>query len=159
MVEKFGKLVSLLIIPLIIEIVYCALKGYIFKSTPEWGFEITIFLYGIIFMLGSAYTHMKKGHVAVEVLTLYISPQKHKHLKLFAEVIVCFVALVIMWVSIPSAYRSTIMGERSTLQTPFNPYVWWYRWVIPLSCALIAFQAATNFKALIKAKTADEEFD
>jgi hypothetical protein len=41
------------------------------------------------------------------------------------------------------------MRERSTHQTPFNPEVWWYRWIIPISCALISWQAFKDMLALI----------
>jgi hypothetical protein len=30
------------------------------------------------------------------------------------------------------------------MQTPFNPYVWWFRWIIPISAALLAWQAVKN---------------
>jgi len=63
--------------------------------------------------------------------------------------VVLFVALTIIWVSVPGAWRSTLMRERSTHQTPFNPEVWWYRWIIPISCTLISWQAFKDMLALI----------
>ncbi len=59
--QRFGKLVSLLILPLIVGIVYSSLKSYIYNETPIWTFEVSLFLYGSFFMLGSAYCHPKRS--------------------------------------------------------------------------------------------------
>ncbi len=66
-----------------------------------------------------------------------------------------FVALVLIYISVPNAYRSTLMGERSILQTPFNPYVWWFRWIIPLSGVFIVWQNIVNIIAHIRSKPED----
>ncbi|WP_167495662.1 TRAP transporter small permease subunit [Desulfosediminicola ganghwensis] len=147
--NKIGRFVSLLLLPLIGIIVYSALKSYFFKTPPSWTFEMSIFIFGSFFMLGAAYCHMLKGHVAVDIINNYL-PEKFKKIQgLFSESVILFVALVIIYVSIPNAYRATLMGERSILQTPFNPYVWWFRWVIPISCSLLAWQAVANIYSLL----------
>jgi TRAP-type C4-dicarboxylate transport system permease small subunit len=147
--DRFGKLVSLLLLPLILEIVYSSLKGYFLNETPIWSFEISLFLYGTFFMLGAAYCHKEKKHVAVDVINHYLPSRWRRIQGIFAEGVVLFVVLVLLWVSIPAAYRSTLMRERSTHQTPFNPEVWWYRWIIPLSCALLSWQSFKDMLALI----------
>jgi TRAP-type C4-dicarboxylate transport system permease small subunit len=136
-------------LPLIAEIIYSAIKSFVLHDTPIWSFELTIFLYGSSFMLGGAYCHREKKHVAVEIFSEHVSPKRRKYLNIFSETVVLFVAAVMTWVSIPSAYRSTMILERSTHQTPFNPQVWWYKWIIPIACALVAVQAASDAYGLI----------
>ncbi len=155
--KKFGRLVSLLILPLIAEILYSSLKSFVLNDAPIWSFEMTLFLYGAFFMLGSAYCHMEKKHVAVEVLAPYLSPKWKRALGIFSELVVLSVVLVLVWVSVPAAYRSTLMLERSTHQTPFNPQIWWYRWIIPISCVLIALQAGRDAFGLFNGKGTDKE--
>jgi len=157
--KNFGKIISLLILPLIAEIIYGALMSYFYRSPPIWGFETTIFLYGTFFMLGSGYCHREKKHVAVDVLLHYVGPKTARILSIFAEMTVLFVALVVLYFGFLAAHRSTMMGERSTHQTPFNPTVWWYRWIIPISCALISWQAFKDMLGLITGKgiTKDRE--
>ena len=147
--KKFGRLVSLLILPLIAEILYSSLKSYFFKAPPIWSFEVSLFLYGSFFMLGAAYCHMEKKHVSVDVLNHYLPPKWRRVQGVFSELVVLSVVLTILWVSVPAAWRSMLMRERSTHQTPFNPEIWWYRWIIPLSCALISWQAFKDMLALI----------
>lgn len=155
--KKFGRLVSLLILPLIAEILYSSIKAFILNDTPIWNFEITLFLYGTFFMLGAAYCHMEKKHVAVEVLSAYVSPKWQRRLAIFSEIVVISVVLTILYVSVPVAWRSTLMKERSTHQTPFDPQVWWYRWIIPISCALISWQAAKDMIGLITGRGTDKQ--
>jgi TRAP-type C4-dicarboxylate transport system permease small subunit len=147
--RSFGRLVSLLILPLIAGIVYSSLKAFFFGKTPIWTFEISLFLFGSFFMLGAGATHLEKRHVAVDVVNHYLSPKWQRVLGIFSELVVLFVALVLLYVSVPAAIRSFQMMERSTHQTPFNPYVWWYRWIIPTSCALISWQAFKDMLSLI----------
>lgn len=150
--ERLGKLVSLLILPLIAIIVYSALMSYFFKSPPMWTFEMSMFFFGSFFMLGAAYCHLEKKHVAVDVLSRHLPVKYQKALGIFTEVVVLFVALVFIYVSVPTAWQATLIGERSVHQTPFNPPVWWFRWIIPISCALIALQAFVDILALILKK-------
>lgn len=150
--ERFGKLVSLLILPLIAIIVYSSLMSYFFKSPPMWTFEMSMFFFGSFFMLGAAYCHREKKHVAVDVLSRHLPAKYQKVLGIFTEVAVLFVALVFIYVSVPSAWHATLIGERSVHQTPFNPPVWWFRWIIPISCALIALQAFMGILALLQKK-------
>ncbi len=155
--EKIGKCVSLLILPLIAEIVYSSLKAFFLNDTPEWNFEVTLFLYGSFFMLGSAYCHMEKKHVAVEVLANYVSPGKRRALQIVSELVVLFVTLAILYAAVPAAYRSILIKERSTHQTPFNPQVWWFRCIIPIACAMISCQSARDLYGLFTGKGTDKE--
>jgi TRAP-type C4-dicarboxylate transport system permease small subunit len=145
----FGKMISLLILPLIAVVIYDALMSYFFRAPPSWGFETALFLYGCFFMLGAAYCHSEKKHVAVDALLHQVGPKAARALSIFAELVVLAVVLVMLYVSIPIAHRAFLRLERSTHQTPFNPQVWWYRWVIPITCALISWQAFVNMLKLI----------
>ena len=147
---KFGRIASLLLLPLIFEVVYCSLKGFIFNSIPAWNFEVTIFLYGIFCMLGAGYCHLEHKHVAVEAVSPYLSPKWRRIFGIISESVVIFVVVVMFIISVPAAYRSMIMGETSAHQTPFNPPIWWFRWVIPISCALIFFAAMKHIVGWIK---------
>lgn len=155
--KKFGRLVSLLILPLIAEVVYSSTMAFVFDAPPIWSFEITIFLYGAFFMLGAAYCHMEKKHVAVEVLSAYVSPTWQRILAIFSEVVVLIVMLVMIKISVPAAQRSFAILERSTHQTPFNPQIWWYKWIIPISCMLMACQSLRDICGLLCGKGTDKQ--
>ncbi|MCL1874778.1 MAG: TRAP transporter small permease [Synergistaceae bacterium] len=150
--KTFGKIISLLMLPLIAEIIYGALMSYFYKAPPIWGFETTIFLYGSFFMLGSGYCHLEKKHVAVDVIIHHVKPKTARALSIFAEIVVLFVVIVMLYMSAQSAYKSIMIRERSMHQTPFNPEIWWYKCVIPISCALVSWQAFKDIRGLITGK-------
>jgi len=151
--EKFGRLVSLLILPLIAVIVYSASKGYFFGRTPIWTFEMSMFIFGCFFMLGAGYCHMEKKHIAVDVVNHYLPLKWQKIFGIFSEAVVIFLMVAIIYVSVPAALRSFAIRERSTHQTPFNPAIWWFRWVIPVACTLITWQAVRNMISLLSIKS------
>ncbi len=151
--KRFGRLVSLLILPLIAIIVYSALKSFFLKSPPSWTFEMSIFLFGCFFMLGSAYCHLEKKHVTVDIINHYLPPKWQRVQGIFSELVVLFVVVVLIIISVPTAWNATLIGERSIMQTPFNPYVWWFRWIIPISCALIALQNVIDIVGHIRGRS------
>jgi len=130
--------------------------SYFYKAPPIWGFETTLFLYGCFFMLGAGYCHVQKKHVAVDVLIHHVGPKTARALSIFSELVVLFVVLVMIYVSIPTVQRSFLIRERSLHQTPFNPEIWWFRAIIPISCALISWQALKNILALVIGKSEGE---
>jgi TRAP-type C4-dicarboxylate transport system permease small subunit len=152
--RRFGRFVSLLILPLIAMIVYSALSSYFFKNPPVWTFEMSLFFFGCFFMLGSAYCHMEKKHVAVDIINHYLPPKWQRVQGVFSELVVLFVAMVLIYISVPAAWNATLIWERSILQTTFNPYVWWFRWIIPLSCLLIAIQCCIDIVSHIRGTSA-----
>lgn len=149
-IRILGRCVSLLILPLIIEILYSTLKSFFFNAPPIWSFEVTLFLYGTMFMLGGAYCHMKKKHVSVDVLLPYLSPKWKRYSGIFSEFVALSVVVVLFFVSVPVAYRSFVMSERSMHQTPFDPRIWPYRCVIPVACLLIIYQSLRDIYMLAK---------
>lgn len=152
--EKIGKGVSLLILPLIAEIIYSSLKSFLLNDTPIWNFEVTLFLYGAFFMLGAAYCHKEKKHVAVDVLLKYVSPGKRKALLITSELVVLLVVLAILYAAVPAAYKSIMIKERSMHQTPFNPQVWWFKCIIPITCAMISWQSIRDLFDIVAGKGA-----
>jgi len=148
-VSFFGKAVSLLLLPLIFQVVYSSLSSFFFRVVPIWSFEVTIFMYGLICMLGAGYCHINNKHVAVDAIYIYLPEKWGKFFKLFAELVVLFAAGLLLYMSIPAAMRSFRIGERSIHQTPFNPPIWWYRWIIPISCSLIIMASLKKTAALL----------
>lgn len=145
----FGKIVSLLLLPLIAQIIYSTLSGYFFRHVPIWTFEMTLFLYGLIGMLGAGYCHVNGKHVAVDTIHNYLSLRWRRYFELFAEAVVLFATIIIIYMSLPAALRSFHMWERSIHQTPWNPPIWWFRWLIPISCSLIIMASLKKVAAII----------
>ena len=61
-----GRIVAWLIIPMVLSLVYEVVARYIFDAPTEWAYDMTFMLYGSFFMIGSAYTLYKKGHIRTD---------------------------------------------------------------------------------------------
>ena len=147
-----GKISAWMIVPMILIIVYTAFMRYVIHDTPNWGFELSIFAYGIHFILGGAYTLKDNSHVNVDILLqrLPIDSKFRKFLEILGILVTLSVCIVIVWLGTKYAWQSTKILERSIHQTAFNPQIWWFKWFIPVSAALVLIQAIANlFKKIV----------
>ena len=61
-----GRIVAWLIVPMVLSLVYEVVARYIFDAPTVWAYDMTFMLYGSFFMIGSAYTLYKKGHIRTD---------------------------------------------------------------------------------------------
>jgi len=141
---KIGRLLSLLIFPMIFVIVYLVVMRYFFKNPPVWGFEVSIFIYGLHLLLPGGYCLLEKAHVTVDVFSARSSPRIQKIMGLVSSIVILFVSIVLVIVSSKWAWLSTLMQQRSIHQTAFNPPIWWFKWAVPVSASLIALQSFSD---------------
>lgn len=146
-----GKVAAWMIVPMILVIVYTAFMRYVLNDTPNWGFEISIFAYGIHFILGGAYTLKEKSHVSVDILPHYLTIKWRRILEIFGMIITFAVCIIIFWLGVKYSWQSIKIWEHSMHQTAFNPPIWWFKCFIPISAGLVALQAiASLLREIIK---------
>jgi TRAP-type C4-dicarboxylate transport system permease small subunit len=51
---------------MVLSLVYEVVARYVFDSPTLWAYDMTFMLYGAFFMLGSAYTLQRKGHIRTD---------------------------------------------------------------------------------------------
>lgn len=136
-----GRIVSFLLIPLTAVMCYSIIARKFFSTTVDWGFEVSIFLYGIFIMIAGAEVLRVKGHIIVDVIPSMLSPKKQLVLKIFSSSIIIIVCYFIVVQGYRLSLESTQLREHSAHQTVFNPQVWWFKWFIPLSGLLVLLQA------------------
>ncbi len=128
-------------IPLTLVIVYTVIMRRFLSSAPDWGFEVPIFIFGIMILLSGADTLRVKGHIAVDIILQYVSEKAGKLLITFGLLVVLFVSAFLVFKGVDSAVESTRIMERSSHQSSFNPQIWWFKWFIPIGGLLIWLQA------------------
>ena len=136
-----GKLAGFLMIPLTLVIVYTVILRRFFSNAPDWGFEVPIFLFGMMILLSGADTLRIKGHIAVDIIQQYVSARWGRILITFGLLVVLFVSTFLVFKGIDSAIESTKIMERSSHQSSFNPQIWWFKWFIPIGGLLLWLQA------------------
>ena len=75
---------------------YEVVARYLFNAPTVWAYDMTFMLYGTFFMLGSAYTLMRKGHIRTDTFYANWSPRVQG-----AVDAVCYVILLPALVDLP----------------------------------------------------------
>ncbi len=140
---KMGEFTSLLILPLLAVVVFEVFMRYVMNAPTIWAFEMTIFLYGMHFMFGLAYTDVTKGHVRVDIFISRLSKRKQAIVNIFSIVVMflpVFTCLVIWTASF--AYTSVMENERYS--TSWAPIIWPFKVIMALTFLFVLMQGISN---------------
>ncbi len=141
--EFFGKAGALLLLPLLAVVFFEIVMRYVFNAPTVWGFETTLFIYGLNYMLGLGMTEGRGGHVTVDVLTMRLSPRRRALLgiitysTIFLPVWLC----LSIWTT-KYALKSTSLLERNS--TSWNPQVWPIKLLMALGVILLFLQGISS---------------
>ena len=135
-----GRIGALVVTPLVIAMVYEVLSRYLFDAPTQWAFEISYMLMGTVFLLGISYALAVDAHVRVD----FIHQRAPRRLTAAWDLI-CYVILTglfvwMTWALFNNALKVMDTGETTGLSA-WNPPVWWLKFVVPLSFALLFAQA------------------
>jgi len=137
-----GKILSLLIYPIVLVLVYEVVMRYVFVRPTTWAHETSCFLYGAHFMLGGAYALRWGAFVNVEVLYNRFPPRKRAIVDLFTWILFYIFCGVLLWKSVPWAWASVRVLEYS--QSCWGPPIWPIKLTIPVGAALMLLQGLTK---------------
>jgi TRAP-type C4-dicarboxylate transport system permease small subunit len=143
-----GKIASYMIIPLTLIILYTVIMRRFFGDSPDWSFEVTIFIFGIMILLMGADTLRTKGHIAVDILPAVLKGRPKLILMIFINFLVVIIAFILLVKGVELAFESTRIMEHSPHQTSFNPPVWWFKWFIPISALILWLQSLVEMYKL-----------
>jgi TRAP-type mannitol/chloroaromatic compound transport system permease small subunit len=101
-------------------------------------------------MLSGAYCLKLKAHVNVDILPQYLPVFGQRILELLSSIVIIIVCLTLVFHGYKMAWQSTLILERSIHQSAFNPQIWWFKWVIPISAALVLLQSFGELIAAIQ---------
>ncbi len=140
-----GKIVMLLIIPMILVTVYDVTLRYIFRSPTAWAYEISWMTYAAFFILGGAYTLVEEGHISVDIFSRKFPDRIQLYLKaIFLLILLLPFVFIILRYAIPWALHSTMIMER-TEHTLWRPYSFPIKWTLSLGFFLLALQGIASF--------------
>jgi TRAP-type mannitol/chloroaromatic compound transport system permease small subunit len=148
-----GKLVAWLIVPMVLSLSYEVAARYLFTAPTIWAYDLAYMLYGTLFMLGSAYTLAKNGHIRTDTFYGNWSPRTQGIVDSICYVIFIPALIALLWVGWTFFMRSYGQGER-IVTSPWMPIVWPFKFVIPLTAAMLLLQSISELiKSLHAART------
>jgi TRAP-type mannitol/chloroaromatic compound transport system permease small subunit len=142
--DRTGTVVSWLAVPLVFAVSYEVIARYLFNAPTIWGYEITYMMYGTLFMLGAAYALHKGAHIRTDFFWEGFSIRRKGVIDTISYIVFFFPSLAMLfYLSLDEAVYSFKIGEESD-QTPWRPWLWPYKSVIPLACLLLLIQGVSE---------------
>jgi TRAP-type mannitol/chloroaromatic compound transport system permease small subunit len=139
-----GRATAWLIIPMVGSLVYEVGARYVFDAPTVWAYDMTYMLYGTFFMLGSAWTLQRGGHIRTDTFYADWTPRTRAivdtlcYLILFLPPMIVFLKLGIEYF-----WKSFQQNER-IVTSPWLPIVWPFKFVMPATAALLILQGVSE---------------
>jgi TRAP-type mannitol/chloroaromatic compound transport system permease small subunit len=135
-----GIVTAWLIIPMTVAVTWEVVARHFFRAPTIWAFDVTYMLYGTHFMLGTAYTLMRIGHVRTDMLYQNWSVRRQNVIDAVGYLFFFFPAMLLLfYFGWQEAEHSWAIGETSDA-SPWRPIVYPFKTVIPLTALLLLLQ-------------------
>ena len=143
--EIVGKVSSFLVVVLVIAIGYDITTRYLFAKANFWAYDMTIFLYGSYAILGTAYCHLTKGHVRMDLLTARLSVRGRATVDAICYVFLFFPLFAVLINKCGGhAFWAVLNAERSSASA-WRPYMGPFKLAILLGLILFCLQGIVEF--------------
>lgn len=145
-----GHLMAWAVVLMTAIIVYDVSMRFLFQMGSVMLQELEWHLFGLIFLLGAAYTYREGGHVRVEIIYQNLSKVQQAKINLFGNLFILIpVCLLVIWTSIPFVSNSFVYAETSP-DPGGMPFRWLIKLAIPAGFLLLLLQGlADSFKQLL----------
>lgn len=139
-----GKAFAWLIIPLILVVTLDITMTKFFGRGTRWVFDVSVILYGTLFMMGGAYALARNAHVRGDVFYRRWPVKVQAGVDLLLYVVFFFPGIIALlsagsqWAA--HAWQIRELSSTSPLQSPIYPF----KTVIPLAAAFLLFQGVAE---------------
>ena len=135
-----GKTFSWFIVSLTLLITYEIFSRYALDEPHPWAFDVTLMMYGALFMMAGAYTLSRNGHVRGDVLYGFFPPRAQAALDLTLYFVFFLPGVVALcWAGYIYAADSWRILEHSSI-TAEGPPIYPFKTVIPVAGAFLLVQ-------------------
>ena len=142
--DVVGRITAWLIVPMTIAVTWEVVARHFFRAPTIWAFDVTYMLYGTHFMLGTAYTLMRIGHVRTDMLYQNWSVRRQNWIDAIGYVFFFFPAMAFLfYYGFQESSHSWSIGETSDA-SPWRPIVYPFKTVIPLTAILLIIQGVAE---------------
>ncbi len=119
-----GKLVCLMVVPIIFAMVYEVIARKFFVAPTLWSFDVSRMLYGMSFMLGAGYGLMRGLHIRADFIYRGFSERTQGRVDLILYVVLFMPSMMfLLYAGYEFALKSILQGERAGDST-WAPIVW-----------------------------------
>jgi TRAP-type mannitol/chloroaromatic compound transport system permease small subunit len=139
-----GMAIAWLIVPMVLSLVWEVTARYLFNAPTTWAYDMTFMLYGTFFMVGSAWTLQRGGHIRTDSFYANWTKRTRARVDLACYLVFFFPALAIFaWLGWEYFWKSFQQNER-IVTSPWLPIVWPFKFMMPASAVLLLLQGISE---------------
>jgi TRAP-type mannitol/chloroaromatic compound transport system permease small subunit len=139
-----GRVVCLLVIPIILAMVYEVVARKLFIAPTLWAFDVSRMLYGMSFMLGAAYGLMRGLHIRADFLYRAFSEKTQGRIDLVLYIMLFMPSMIfLLYAGYEFALKSIMQGERAGDST-WAPIVWPVKTALAVGVLLLVIQGISE---------------
>lgn len=150
----FGKAAAWLCIPMIYSLIHEVFMRYCLTQPTIWANDLSVMLFGVMFMLASPWCLRDGGHVRTDFFYHNWSVKSKAFFDILHYVILFFPAhLLFLEIGWEYFYKSFVQNEVSP-QSSWMPIIWPVKFAIPLYVVLTMLQGVSEvMKCIYRFKT------
>jgi len=139
--EWIGSLSAWLVIPLMLVVIYEVSMRHFFNSPTSWAYDVSWMIFAAQFVLGGAFTHLRKGHIRIDIIYGALSQRAKLIYDFLINLIIILPPMTLFaWAGIFFTAKAFSIDERlstSTWNFPAGPV----KTLIPVGFFLLALQS------------------
>jgi TRAP-type mannitol/chloroaromatic compound transport system permease small subunit len=139
-----GRITGWLIIPMVLSLVYEVVARYFFNAPTVWAYDMTSFLYGAFFMLGAAYTLLKKGHIRTDSFYAGWSPRTQGAVDTVCYVLFFFPGMIAFFVVSWDYFTVSFGRNERAVSSPWMPILWPLKLALTVAIGLLILQGISE---------------
>jgi TRAP-type mannitol/chloroaromatic compound transport system permease small subunit len=121
-------------------VIYEVVMRHFFNQPTSWGYDVSWMLFSAQFLLGGAFTHMRDGHIRIDIVYSTLSERARRIYDFFINSIIVLPPMVIFgWAGIHFAAKAYSAGEKLSTTNWFFP-AGPPKTLIPIGFFLLALQ-------------------
>jgi TRAP-type mannitol/chloroaromatic compound transport system permease small subunit len=155
--EWTGALSAWIVIPLMLSVMYEVTARKLFNAPTMWSYDTNWMLYSLQFMVGGAYTLLKRGHIKIDIVYSVFSKRGKLIFDTVSYAIVILPAMVLFtYAGVKFAGDAWSCGEKLSTSDWFFPSGP-VKTVIPVAFFLMSLQSLADIIRNILILTKGEE--
>jgi len=120
--EVTGAISAWLVIPLMLVVIYEVIMRKLFNAPTGWGYDICWMLFAAQFLIGGAFTLLRKGHIRIDILYGTLSERGKQIYDTAIYLIMIFPVMALFtWSGIVFAAEAWMSDERLSTTNWFFP--------------------------------------
>jgi TRAP-type mannitol/chloroaromatic compound transport system permease small subunit len=139
--EWTGSLSAWLVVPLMLVVLYEVTMRHFFNSPTVWGYDVSWMLFAAQFVLGGAFTHLRNGHIRIDIVYGALSERAKLIYDFLTNLIIIAPPMILfVWAGIIFSAKAYSIDERLSTGTwlfPTGPP----KTLIPVGFFLLALQS------------------